>query len=99
MVWRDQMQKAHVSVEFFEAWKFTSSKEPFEMNKNVFVRNGVKGRVSMDKIYPVSKKEKINMIRITSGDARSNNDTSRYIDKAAWEKLMDNDELASHFSV
>lgn len=53
----------------------------------------------MDKIYPVSKKEKINMIRITSGDARSNNDTSRYIDKAAWEKLMDNDELASHFSV
>lgn len=41
MVWRDQMQKAHVSVEFFEPWKFTSSKEPFEMNKNVFVRNGV----------------------------------------------------------
>jgi len=53
------------------------------MNKNVFVGNGVKGRVSMDKIYPVSKSEKINMIRITSGDARSNNDTSRYIDKAA----------------
>lgn len=39
------------------------------------------------------------MIRITSGDVRSNNYTSRYIDKAAWEKLMDNDVLASHFSV
>jgi len=39
------------------------------------------------------------MIVKTSGDVRSNNYTSRYIDKAAWEKLMDNDELASHFSV
>ena len=54
------------------------------MNVKVFVRNDVKGHVSMDKIYSISKeKRKKNMIRITSGDVRSNNYTSRYIDKAA----------------
>lgn len=102
MIWRDQMQKARASVdiELFEHWKFSWSQEPFEMNVKVFVRNDVKGHVSMDKIYSISKqKRKKNMIRITSGDVRSNNYTSRYIDKAAWEKLMDNDVLASHFSV
>lgn len=62
----------------------TWSQEPFEMNINVFVRNDVKGHVSMDKIYSVRKqKRKKTMIRITSGDVRSNNYTSRYIDKAA----------------
>lgn len=92
------MKKAYVNVKFYEPWKLISSKEPLEMNISVSVKNGVKGHVSKGQIYSVSKKKK-NMIVKTSGDVRSNNYTSRYIDKAAWEKLMDNDELASHFSV
>lgn len=91
------MQKAYVNIKFYEPWKLISSKEPLEMNISVSVKNGVKGHVSKGEIYSVSKKKK--KIVKTTGDVRSNNYTSRYIDKAAWEKLMDNDELASHFSV
>lgn len=69
------------------------------MNINVFARNGGKGHVSMGKFSLLAEKKKKNMIGITSGDVRSNNCTSRYIDEAAWKRLMDNDELASHFSV
>ena len=61
MVWCDQMQKAHASVEIelFEPWKSTWSQEPFEMNINVFVRNDdEKGHVSMDKIYSVRKQKR-----------------------------------------
>lgn len=53
------------------------------MNINVFARNGGKGHVSMGKFSLLAEKKKKNMIGITSGDVRSNNCTSRYIDEAA----------------
>lgn len=71
----------------------------------VFARKVGKSHISVDKFYTGREKNRkedfkfIIAIKITSGDVRYNNCTSRCIAHAVRKRLMNNDELASHFSV